>query len=126
TRFRIVWISVLVIGVGFGMAGFKPIPAIILAQALNGLILPLIAIFLFIAVNNRATMQENRNRLPGNILMTTIVFITLIIGLTGIGRALIAGFQLEFENWGTGMLCIAIISFLIVGGVLLRISKNHR
>jgi Mn2+/Fe2+ NRAMP family transporter len=123
-RFRAVWISVLILGIGFGMAGFKPIPAIIIAQALNGLILPLIAVFLFITVNNGNIMQESVNRLPGNILMTTIVFITLIIGLSGIVRALFTALNLEFDNWGIIMLLLAILSFLLLGAILLRISNN--
>jgi len=123
-RFRIVWISVLAIGIGFGMLGFKPIPAIILAQALNGLILPIIAVFLFDAVNNQDLMHTNINRLPANILMSMVVFITLIIGLTGISRAVIMGLQLEFDHWGILILCISISSIIIVGGVLLKISKN--
>ena len=126
SRFRMVWISILVIGVGFGMAGFKPIPAIIIAQALNGLILPFIAIFLFITINNSAFMKESNNRLPGNILMCAVVFITLMIGLTGIGRALVSGFKIEMENWRIFMLLVAIVSFFIVAGVMLRIKKINK
>ncbi len=123
-RFRAVWISVLIIGMGFGMSGFKPIPAIIIAQALNGLILPLIAVFIFITVNNKNIMGDAVNRMPGNILMTSVVFITLIIGLTGIVRAILGAMQIEFENWGVIMLSLAIISFLIVGAILLNISTK--
>jgi Mn2+/Fe2+ NRAMP family transporter len=125
-RFRLVWISILVVGMGFGMAGFKPIPAIIVAQALNGLILPLIAIFLFITVNNRSIMQDSINRLPGNMMMTMVVFVTLIVGLTGMARALLPGLESGFDNWGIVMLGIALVSFLIVGLVLLRISNNYK
>ena len=35
--FTLVWVLILIIGMGFGYAGIKPVPAIILAQALNGL-----------------------------------------------------------------------------------------
>jgi Mn2+/Fe2+ NRAMP family transporter len=40
---RLVWGSVLATGVGVGLAGFSPLPAIIAAQAANGLLLPVIA-----------------------------------------------------------------------------------
>ncbi len=123
-RFRLVWVSVLLTGMGFGMAGFQPIPAIIVAQALNGLILPLIALFLLSAVNNRDIMQENINRVGGNILMTAVVFITLIIGLTGLVRAILTGFHADDLNWNIIMLGIAITSFIIMGTVLLRQTKN--
>jgi len=109
-RFRLVWISVLGTGIGFGMAGFKPVPAIIIAQALNGLILPVIAIFLWVTVNDKSIMQGNTNRLAGNILMTAIVFSMLIIGLTGIVRSVFAGLQIEPLNRAFPMLAIAIVN----------------
>jgi Mn2+/Fe2+ NRAMP family transporter len=109
---------------GFGMAGFRPVPAIVLAQALNGLILPLIAIFLFSAVNNREIMKASVNRLSGNILMTAIVYITLIIGLTGIVRAVLTAIKSEGLNWHILMLGIAITSFIIMGLVLLGQTKK--
>jgi Mn2+/Fe2+ NRAMP family transporter len=46
-RFRSVWLGVILVGMAFGIADVKPIPVIILAQAFNGLILPLIAVFLW-------------------------------------------------------------------------------
>ena len=57
-RYRSVWASVLAIGLFFGMTGFKPIPMIIMAQALNGLVLPLIAVFLWITVNDRRLFPD--------------------------------------------------------------------
>jgi Mn2+/Fe2+ NRAMP family transporter len=123
-RFRIVWLAVLLTGMGFGMAGFQPVPAIVLAQALNGLILPLIAVFLFSAVNNKEMMEESVNRLAGNILMTVIVYITLIIGLTGVVRAVLRALNVEDLNWDILMLGIAIASFIIMALVLLRQTKN--
>ena len=71
-------------------------------------------------------MKESNNRLPGNILMCAVVFITLMIGLTGIGRALVSGFKIEIENWKIFMLLVAIVSFFIVAGVMLRIKKNNK
>lgn len=43
--FRGVWASVLGTGFAFGLAGWSPLPAIIAAQAANGVLLPLIAAF---------------------------------------------------------------------------------
>lgn len=125
-RFRLVWILVLLTGVGFGVAGFKPIPVILIAQALNGVILPFIAIFLFITVNNRIIMKENRNRLGGNILMSLVVFITLIIGLTGLARALLNGFQIEIERMEILMPVIIILSLLILAGAGIKIVRRFK
>jgi Mn2+/Fe2+ NRAMP family transporter len=125
-RFRLVWMAVLATGVGFGMAGFKPVPAIIVAQALNGLILPVIAIFLLVTVNNRDIMKGETNRLSGNIFMTAVVFITLIIGLTGILRSVVTGLKIEIQDWKIPVLCIAIVAFIIMAGILLRIARNSK
>lgn len=51
-RYRSVWLGVLLTGILFGLTGVQPVPAIILAQALNGILLPLIAVFLFIVINH--------------------------------------------------------------------------
>ncbi len=123
-RFRMIWISILILGMGFGMAGFKPIPVIIIAQALNGLILPLIAVFLFITVNNKGIMRGSLNRMPGNVLMTAVVYITMIIGLAGIVRAGMTAMKIEFERWGLIMLILAIVSFLLMGLVLVKTFKR--
>jgi manganese transport protein len=56
--YRAVWAAVLAVGVGFGVAGVRPIPAILLAQALNGVLLPFAAVFLLLVVNDRALMGE--------------------------------------------------------------------
>lgn len=43
--YRAVWGSVLAAGLLFGLVGWSPLPAIVAAQAANGLLLPLIAAF---------------------------------------------------------------------------------
>lgn len=87
--FRIVWIGVLLTGIGFGLAQVQPIPAIILAQALNGIILPLVAVFLLIMVNNVRQMSPGTiNSARFNLLMGIVVFITVIIGISNLVRAL--------------------------------------
>lgn len=50
-RGRIVWMIVLAAGLLFGISGVKPIPVIILAQALNGLALPIVACLLLLMMN---------------------------------------------------------------------------
>lgn len=45
TAHRAVWGSVLAAGLIFGLVGWEPLPAIVAAQAANGLLLPLIAAF---------------------------------------------------------------------------------
>lgn len=65
---RVVWISVLVVGGLFAITGINPIQIIIVAQAANGLLLPIIAIFLMVVMNNRRLMGRHRNGPIANIL----------------------------------------------------------
>lgn len=86
-RYRAVWIGVLVTGLGFGVSEVRPIPAIILAQALNGVLLPLVAVFLFLAVNDRELLADRANGLLRNLLMTAVVGVSLVLGISAIWRA---------------------------------------
>lgn len=88
-RYRMVWASVLVVGVGFGVAEVQPVPAIILAQALNGVILPVVAVYLLLVVNDaRALSPKTINSGWYNGLMGLVVFLTLVLGLTNLLKAL--------------------------------------
>jgi manganese transport protein len=92
-RYRAVWVGVLAVGVGFGLAEVQPIPAIILAQAMNGVVLPFVAVFLLIAVNDRSLMGEaGLNRGLKNPVMAIVVFVTIVLGATNVMRALAGGF----------------------------------
>ena len=100
-RFRAVWISVLAFGLAFGLSGVKPIPVIILAQALNGVLLPLVAIFLFLVVNDRRLMgEEGLNGGFSNTLMVAVVVISLLLGVTNVARALTTALKLRPPSEG--------------------------
>ncbi|HMB53664.1 MAG TPA: divalent metal cation transporter, partial [Thermoanaerobaculia bacterium] len=60
-RFRAVWAGVLATGLVFGLSGVRPVPVILVAQALNGVLLPWVAVFLLLAVNDRGLMGERLN-----------------------------------------------------------------
>jgi len=86
-RYRAVWLAVLLTGLGFGLSNVRPIPAIILAQAFNGLLLPLVAVFLFLAVNDSRLMKGSTNGAWGNALMGIVVLVSLLLGVSALGRA---------------------------------------
>jgi Mn2+/Fe2+ NRAMP family transporter len=89
TYFRLSWGIVLFAGLLFGLTDIQPIPAIIAAQALNGVILPLAAIVLLIAVNDHKIMPAGfRNPVWLNILGILIVGITVFLGLHNIWLAI--------------------------------------
>lgn len=88
--FRLVWILVLAIGAFIALTGFEPVSIIIIAQAANGLLLPIIAIFLLITMNNKKLLGKHANGVISNVVgvLITIVVIGLAVyqlgGLVGL------------------------------------------
>lgn len=96
TYFRSIWIVVLLVGLAFGLSQVRPVPVIILAQALNGIILPLVAIGLLILVNNLELMtRQSANTVLFNVVMSMVVFITIIIGVRNVAGAFTSFLPLE-------------------------------
>jgi len=83
-RFRAVWILILLTGVTFSVIGFKPIEAIIFAQAANGILLPVIAIYLLWIMNSKKVMGTNTNSLISNAVGILVVLVALGLGLRSI------------------------------------------
>ena len=79
-QFRLIWLAVLATGVGFGLANVTPIPVIVAVQAINGILLPFVTVFLFVAVNNRRLLGEHVNSLSQNIAMASVVLVTAVLG----------------------------------------------
>jgi len=86
-KFRLIWGIVMLSGILFGVSGVKPIPAIILAQALNGLLLPFIAILLFVSINQKDKAGKRGNTPQHNLAMIIVIMITMILGLLSLSRA---------------------------------------
>lgn len=80
-RFRIVWIVILLIGVSFSISGFKPLEAIVFAQAANGILLPVIAIYLLWVMNSKRVMGNNTNTYLSNWIGIVVVLVALGLGL---------------------------------------------
>jgi len=90
-RYRAVWGSVLVVGLGFGVSAVRPVPAILLAQAFNGVLLPVAATFLFLAVNDRRRLGADAvNGGFANGVTALIVAVTVVLGSAGVLRAAFA------------------------------------
>jgi Mn2+/Fe2+ NRAMP family transporter len=88
TRVRIVWITVLATGALFAATGVRPVPAILFAQVANGVLLPAIALFLLLAVNDAGRMGRWRNTLAMNIAGGLVVLVALGLGGWAVYRAL--------------------------------------
>jgi manganese transport protein len=80
-RLRGVWLVVLGAGVLFAATGVRPVPAILFAQVANGVLLPAVAAFLLLAVNDRRWMGARVNGTLANVLGGAVVLVTLGLGL---------------------------------------------
>ena len=83
-RFRLVWMTVLLLGVLSASLGVKSIEIIKFAQFANGVALPLIAGILIWMMNNSKLLGNYKNSKLQNIIGIVIVGITIFLGLKGI------------------------------------------
>ncbi|MGA0558622.1 NRAMP family divalent metal transporter [Larkinella sp. VNQ87] len=87
--YRLVWLGVLAVGLTFGLLNSRPVPVIIAAQAINGVLLPVVTIFLFRAVNDsRLIPVEYRNTRLQNVAMGLVMVVTLLLGSWNIWQAI--------------------------------------
>ncbi len=98
-KWRWVWMAVLSFGFFFGISNIKPIPVILTVQALNGLILPLLAALLMVLVNHGKILP--REQRPGwlyNAIMVLVFGVVTLVGLHQVEKALIASGWLSGGN----------------------------
>ena len=65
-------------------------PAIIAAQALNGVLLPVVAIFLWLVMNDRRLLGDAVNGRLANVTMGLVVAVAVVLGARGVWRAMAA------------------------------------
>lgn len=110
THFRWVWGIVLGIGLIFGLLNVKPIPAIILAQAINGVLLPLVAAFLLPAVNDHKLLPATYTNGPAaNALFLLVFAVVCFLGLQNLWKSvsgMLPGIAAEMP-WGVLVLLTA-------------------
>jgi len=87
-RARLVWIVVLGAGVLFSVLAVRPVPAIMFAQAANGLLLPIVAGFLLYLANDRGLLGVRANGRASNVLGVVAVVVAAILGLRSLFGAL--------------------------------------
>ncbi|HSF15308.1 MAG TPA: Nramp family divalent metal transporter [Vicinamibacteria bacterium] len=88
TPFRLVASLVVGTGLVLSLFGGSPTEAIVLAQAANGLLLPVVAVFLLSVVNDEKLMQGFRNRALANWLGGLVVLVVSALGLFQVVRLL--------------------------------------
>ena len=83
-RFRVVWFVVLFMGVLFSSLDFKSIEIIKFAQVANGILLPVIAVFLLIVANNNRLLKNHSNGYLLNLITLIIILFTMFIGIKSV------------------------------------------
>ncbi|MDH3786790.1 MAG: divalent metal cation transporter, partial [Acidobacteriota bacterium] len=73
--------TILAIGAGVALSGVRPVPVIVAAQALNGAILPMVAILLLVLGNDRKLLgPEGVNSRGFNALTVLVIGLCLLLG----------------------------------------------
>lgn len=87
-KFKAVWAVIILVGVTFAIIGSSPTQAIVFAQAANGLILPIVAVFLLVVMNRRDLLGDHVNSTGANIVGGIVVLIAIGLGI----RSLLSAF----------------------------------
>jgi len=125
-NFKLGWIVVLLSGIGFAIGNVKPIPAIILAQALNGFLLPFVSIFLFVVINNRKITKSKTNPFILNIAMIFVIFVTLVLGLNSATKVFFSIFRIEILNGNLLLFILSIISAIVSIFIWIKAKPNAK
>lgn len=83
-KFKSVWAGIILLGVVFSSLRLQPIEVIKFAQVANGILLPVIAIFLLWIVNKRSVLGNYRNTVFQNVLGILIITISVLLGARSI------------------------------------------
>ncbi|MEB7657855.1 Nramp family divalent metal transporter [Mammaliicoccus vitulinus] len=80
-KYRLVFAIVIFIGIITSSLGFEPLEVLLIAQALNGIILPLIAVLIFIILNKKNMMGKFANGIVLNIIGLFVVITVSFLGI---------------------------------------------
>lgn len=80
-KFRGVWAIVVLVGTVLAFFGTSPVQAILVAQAANGVLLPLVAVFLLIIMNRSDLLGRYQNGILGNVLGGIVVLVATFLGV---------------------------------------------
>ena len=81
TRFRAVWGTILGVGVLSVLLGGSPVEIIVFAQVVNGILLPIVAIFLIYAMNQEDLLGEYTNGPVANALGAVVTIVVVWLGV---------------------------------------------
>ncbi len=84
---RIISLGCVGVGATVALLGLRPIPLIFLAQVVNGLVLPAVALILLVAMNDRGRLGRHVNGWKGNLAGGAVVLLTAVLGIRAVALA---------------------------------------
>jgi Mn2+/Fe2+ NRAMP family transporter len=81
---RIVGLGCVAVGTVTALLGTRPVMLIFVAQIVNGLVLPIVAFVLLIAMNDRSRLGEHVNGWRGNVTGGVVVTLCTVLGVRAI------------------------------------------
>ncbi len=125
-KYRLVWIFILASGFLVGISGLRPIPVIIMAQAINGFLLPFITIFLLIIVNDKSIIPVSAlNSNFSNVSMLLVVGITILFGARNMMKAFSSALDIPLQE-NIILPYLSVASLLFIGYLLYKIMRLRR
>jgi Mn2+/Fe2+ NRAMP family transporter len=85
---RIVWMGCIAVGGITALTSMRPVPLIVVAQVVNGLILPIVALVLLVAMNDRGRLGIHVNGWRGNLMGGAVALLCLVLGTRAVLLAL--------------------------------------
>jgi Mn2+/Fe2+ NRAMP family transporter len=76
--------STMLIGAIIALLGTRPVPLILLAQVMNGFVLPIIALALLLAMNDRRRLGDDVNGWRANVFGGAVVLLSAALGVRAI------------------------------------------
>lgn len=85
---RATWMGCIAVGAVAALAGLQPVPLIVFAQLVNGLLLPMVAMVLLLAMNDRRRLGEHVNGWRGNVAGGLVVLLCIVLGVRAVALAI--------------------------------------
>lgn len=85
---RVVWVGCVAVGAAAALLSVRPVPLILVAQVVNGLVLPIVALVLLIAMNDRRRLGSHVNTWRGNVVGGLVVALCAVLGARAVILAL--------------------------------------
>ncbi|WP_211086492.1 Nramp family divalent metal transporter [Halarchaeum nitratireducens] len=80
-RFRAIWGTIIAVGIVASLVGGSPVQVIVFAQVVNGILLPIVALFLIYAMNDRDVLGDYTNSAAGNVVGGLVTLVVVWLGV---------------------------------------------